>query len=135
MTLPGGPPPIRALVTFDQGQGGAITSVEAFVLAVMTAILVAIAVPSYVTIRDRGSDSTARTQLRQAGEAAEEYRADHGSYAGMTPSALGREDSRLAAVGLPGDVGGKGTYCLETTVRGRTWHLVAPAGDLRRGAC
>ena len=75
-------------MTFDHGQGGAITSVEAFVLAVMTAILVAIAVPSYVTIRDRDSDSTARAQLRQAGEAAEEYRADHGSYAGMTPAAL-----------------------------------------------
>ena len=71
MTPPGGTSPIRHLVTSDQGQGGAITSVEALVLAVMTAILVAIAVPSYVTVRDRDSDSTARTQLRQAGEAAE----------------------------------------------------------------
>ncbi len=122
-------------MNFDQGQGGAITSVEVFVLAVMTAILVAIAVPSYVTIRDRGSDSTARTQLRQAGDAAEEYRADHGSYAGMTPSALGREDSRLAAADYRVMSVDKGTYCLETTVRGRTWHLLAPAGDLRRGAC
>jgi Tfp pilus assembly protein PilE len=123
------------LVTFDQGQGGAITSVEVFVLAVMTAILVAIAVPSYVTIRDRDSDSTARTQLRQAGEAAEEYRADHGSYAGMTSSALGREDSRLTAADYRVLPLGKETYCLETTVHGRTWHLVAPAGDLRRGGC
>jgi Tfp pilus assembly protein PilE len=122
-------------VTFDQGQGGAITSVEVFVLAVMTAILMAIAVPSYLTIRDRDSDSTARTQLRQAGEAAEEYHADHGSYTGMTPAALGRQDVRLAASDYRVMSVEKGAYCLETTVHGRTWHLVAPAGDLRRGRC
>ena len=40
----------------SKGQGGAITSVEAFVLTVMTAILIAIAAPSYITIRDRDSD-------------------------------------------------------------------------------
>lgn len=122
-------------MTFDHGQGGAITSVEVFVLAVMTAILVAIAVPSYLTIRDRDSDSTARTQLRRAGEAAEEHRADHGSYAGLSPLSLRRQDSRLAASDYRVMSVAKGTYCLETTVRGRTWHLVAPAGDLRRGGC
>jgi Tfp pilus assembly protein PilE len=122
-------------VTFDRGQGGTITSIEAFVVAVMTAILVAITVPSFLTIRDRDSDSAARTQLRQAGEAAEEYRADHGSYARMAPASLGRQDSRLAASDYRVTSVGKRTYCLETTVRGRTWHLVAPAGDVRRGSC
>jgi type IV pilus assembly protein PilA len=122
-------------VTFDHGQGGAITSIEAFVLVLMTAILVAIAVPSYLTIRDRDSDSTARTHLRQAGEAAEEYRTGHGSYARMTPASLRRQDSRLAASDYRVTSVGKRTYCLETTVRGRTWHLVAPAGDVRRGSC
>lgn len=121
-------------MSLDQGRGGAITSVEAFVLAVMTAILVAIAVPSYVTIRNRDSDSAARAQLRQAGDAADVYRAEHGSYAGMTPAALRRQDPRLSASNYRVSVG-RGTYCLETTVRGRTWHLVAPAGDLRRGGC
>jgi hypothetical protein len=57
-------------VTFNGGQGGAITSVEAFVLAIMTAIIVAIAVPSYITLQQRSSDSTARDQLREAAETA-----------------------------------------------------------------
>jgi len=122
-------------VTFDHGQGGAITSVEAFVLAVMTAILVAIAVPSYITIRDRESDSTARAQLRQVGEAAETYRSDTGSYVGLSPAALGRFDSELGTSGYRVKSVRAKTYCLEATVRGRTWHLVAPAGDLRRGGC
>jgi Tfp pilus assembly protein PilE len=122
-------------VTFDHDQGGAITSIEAFVLVLMTAILVAIAVPSYLTTRDRDSDSTARTHLRHAGEAAEEYRADHGPYGGMTSAALGRQTSELAPSRYRVMTVGNGTYCLETTVRGRTWHLVAPAGDVRRGSC
>jgi Tfp pilus assembly protein PilE len=122
-------------VTFDHGQRGAITSVEVFVLAVMTAILVAIGAPSYLTIRDRDSDSEARAHLRQAGDAADAYRVDHGSYAGMTPAALDRQDSRLAASDYQVTSLGRKTYCLETTVRGRTWRLVGPAGDLRRGSC
>ena len=58
-------------MTFDDGQGGAITSVEAFVLAIMAAILVAIAVPSYITLQQRSSDSSARAELREAAEAQE----------------------------------------------------------------
>jgi Tfp pilus assembly protein PilE len=112
-----------------------ITSVEAFVLAVMTAILVAIAVPSYVTMRDRDSDSAARAHLRRAGEAAETYRADHGSYVGLSPAALGRLDAELGASGYRVPSVSAKTYCMETTVRGRTWHLVAPAGVSRRGGC
>jgi len=112
-----------------------ITSVEAFVLAVMTAILVAIAVPSYITVRDRDSDTAARAQLRQAGEAAEGYRSDNGSYIGMSPAALGRVDAELKTSGYRVKSVREKTYCLETTVRGRTWHFVAPAGALRRGGC
>jgi Tfp pilus assembly protein PilE len=118
-----------------KGQGGAITSVEALVLAVMTAILVAITVPSYVAIRDRGNDSSARAQLRQAGEAAEDYRADRGSYAGMSPATLSLHDSELDASDYRLGSVSQHTYCLETTVGGRTWRLLAPAGELRRGGC
>ena len=112
-----------------------ITSVEAFALALMTAIVVAIAVPSYITVRDRDSDSAARAQLRQAGEAAETYRADNGSYVGMSPAALGRVDAELGTSTYRVKTVSKKVYCLETTVYGRTWHFIAPAGDLRRGSC
>ena len=119
----------------SEGKGGVITSVEAFVLVVMTAILVAIAVPSYAAIRDRGNDSNARAQLRQAGDAAEAYRADRGSYAGLSPASLVLHDSELDASDYRLGSVSERTYCLETTVGGRRWHLVAPAGDLRRGGC
>jgi Tfp pilus assembly protein PilE len=112
-----------------------ITSVEAFVLAVMTAIVVAIVVPSYVTMRNRDSDSAARAQLRQAGEAAEAYRADNGSYIGLSPAALGKVDTELEASSYLVRSVREKTYCLEATVRGRTWHILAPARELRRGGC
>ncbi len=82
-----------------------ITTVEAFVLAVMTAIVVAIAIPSYLTIRDRDSDSAARSQLREAGEAAETYRADTGSYARHVARRSGPRRRRARDDGLPREVG------------------------------
>jgi hypothetical protein len=90
----------------SEGHGGAITSVEAFVLAVMAVILVAIAVPSYVTIRDRQNDAAARDELREAVQT----RADRGS-AARRPS------------------------CLQRTVGGRTWHVTLPEQSIERGAC
>ena len=124
-----------ALVSFERGEGGTIRSVEAFVLVVMAAILVAIVVPSYITMRNRDSDSSARAQLRQAGDAAEAYRAEHGSYAGLSLAALGRFDVKLDTSGYTVRSVGAMTYCLEKTVRGRTWHLGAPSGELHRGGC
>lgn len=95
-----------------RAQGGAITSVEAFVLGVVTAILVAIAIPSYLTMRDRASDSSARAQLREAAEQLDARRAERGS-ASVNSS----------------------TACLQRTVGGRTWHLTFPDRTARRGSC
>ena len=67
--------------------------------------------------------------------AAETYRADNGSYTGMSPAALGKVDSELEISGYRVKSVREKTYCLETTVRGRTWHVVAPAGELHRGGC
>ena len=104
-------------------------------LAVMAAILVAIVVPSYITMRNRDSDAAARGQLRQAGEAADAYRAEHGSYAGLSTAALGRLDEELGTSGYQVRSVSAKTYCFEKTAGGRTWHLAAPSGELQRGRC
>jgi Tfp pilus assembly protein PilE len=97
-------------VTLNRGQGGAITPVEAFVLAVMAAILIAIVVPSYVTMQNRSSDASARAQLQDAADAL---------------------DARLEERGTAEP----GTRCLEKTVGGRTWRLTFPERSLQRGSC
>ena len=104
-------------------------------LGVMAAIIVVIAIPSYVAMRDRSNDSTARAHLRQAGDAAEAYRADRGSYAGMSSAALHRIDPSLHASSYRLDTLSKGNFCVESSVGGRTWHLAAPAQDIARGDC
>jgi hypothetical protein len=73
--------------------------------------------------------------LRQAGEAAEAYRAERGSYSGLSPASLVLQDSELDASDYRLASVGERAYCVATTVGGRTWHLVAPAGDIRRGGC
>ena len=67
--------------------------------------------------------------VTQGADAAEAYRSDHGSYAGMNPAALRRYDASLDAssyrlVGL-----GPSGYCIQANSGGRTWHLGNPAGQ------
>ena len=119
----------------ERGEGGAITSIEVLVLGVMAAIVVAIAIPSYAAMRDRSSDSTARAHLRQAGDAAEAYRAERGSYAGMSGAALARIDPSLHASSYRLETVSKASFCVESSVGGRTWHLAAPAQDVGSGDC
>lgn len=139
MSLRGGsgadPATVTSVNPFDRARGGAITSTEALVLAVMAAILVAITIPSYVAMRNRSNDSTARAHLRQAEDAAEAYRAERGSYVGMSSAALARFDPELRESAHRLEAAGKDGYCVESTVGGRTWYLTAPTRDLARGSC
>ncbi len=104
-------------------------------LGVMAAILVAIAIPSYAAMRDRSNDSTARAQVRQAGVAADAYRAERGSYAGMSSAGLARLDPSLRASSYRLETVSTASYCVESSIGGRTWHLAAPAQDVGRGGC
>lgn len=104
-------------------------------LAVMAAIVVAIAIPSWTAMQQRSHDSNARALVTQGADAAEAYRSDHGSYTGLNPAALRRYDPSLDAssyrlVGL-----GPAGYCIQANSGGRTWHLENPAGQVTRGNC
>jgi Tfp pilus assembly protein PilE len=104
-------------------------------LAAMATVVVAIAVPSWTTMRARSNDADARAVLTRAGEAADAYRAERGSYAGLTPAALRRYDPSLDPTGYRVvGLGPKGT-CIQSDAGGRTWHLDSPAGELARGGC
>jgi len=105
------------------------------VLGMMVAILVAIAIPSYVAMRDRSNDSTARAHVRQAGDAVEAYRAERGSYAGMSSAALARFDPSLRESSYRLEISGRAGYCVQSSIGGRTWRLEGPAGEISRGDC
>jgi type IV pilus assembly protein PilA len=60
------------------------TLIELLVVMIILAILTAIAIPSYLSFRDRANKSAAGADLRSAIPSVEAFFSDHGTYAGMT---------------------------------------------------
>jgi prepilin-type N-terminal cleavage/methylation domain-containing protein len=64
------------------------TLIELLVVMIILAILTAIAIPSYLSFRDRANKSAAGADLRAAIPSVEAYFSDTGAYTGMTATAL-----------------------------------------------
>ena len=64
------------------------TLIELLVVVIIIGILLAIAIPSYLTFKDRANKAAAQANVRSAIPAVEAYAADNGGYAGMTLAAL-----------------------------------------------
>src|ERR671930_2438113 len=77
---------IRQRLDGNTEQG--FTLIELLVVIIIIGILLAIAVPSYLSFRDRASNNAAKANLLAALPSAEAYYADNGTYVGMTPAAL-----------------------------------------------
>jgi Tfp pilus assembly protein PilE len=128
-------PSVAAYGSSGRSEDGSITPVEAFVLGVMAAIVVAVGIPSYLQTRDRSNDSAARAHVRQAAAAVEKLRANGGTLTGVTPAALQRVDSELEPGSYRLSLREGGRYCVEASVGGRAWHLPGPDGAPTRGVC
>src|SRR6476659_4550317 len=79
------------------------TLIELLVVIVIIGILLAIAVPSYLSFRDRANQTAAMSDVRAAIPAAESYFADFGNYKfdhlqGEDPAAAGTAGSAKAAL-------------------------------------
>jgi type II secretory pathway pseudopilin PulG len=108
--------------------------VELLVVLVIMAILLAVAVGFQIGARDRASDATARANIRAAIPAIEAYRADHGSYVGMTEAGLKNQYSPgvagIVVVSTAAD-----EYCVRATEGGSTWFKLGPDGQVTQTAC
>jgi len=110
------------------------TLVELLVVLVVMAILLAVAVGFQVGARERASDATAKANIRSAAPAIEAYRADNGTYVGMTDSGLKSQYSP----GVQGIVvvsTGANVYCVRATEGGRSWFKLGPDGPITLTAC
>jgi type IV pilus assembly protein PilA len=119
------------------------TLIELLIVLVIIGILLAIAVPSYLGFKDRANNTAAQANVRAAVPAVEAYYADVGSYAGMSLTTGTAPDTG----GLQGiDAGVKldalnaanqtaTSYCISSTVGGKTWSKTGPGAAIATGAC
>lgn len=109
------------------------TLIELLVVIIIIGILLAIAVPSYLSFRDRASDSAAKANVRAGLPAVEAFFADYGTYSGMTIASLKAYDAGFVAT--LGPTLTATTYCIQSVVGGKTWKVAGPGGTMSNAAC
>ena len=128
------------------------TLIELLVVIIIIGILLAIAVPSYLSFRDRATDSANKANLRAAIPAVEAYAADNNGvaadpavpgsgdsdgvaattgYAGMTADELREIDAGLASDIVVGGTVDADSYCIQS---GSSTHtFIYSVGDGKAG--
>ena len=89
------------------------TLIELLVVIIILGILLAIAIPSYLSFRGRAEDSAAKANLRSLIPSVESYYADNGTYASMSVANLkSTYDQSLDASVYTVVSAGSTTYCV-----------------------
>jgi type IV pilus assembly protein PilA len=112
------------------------TLIELLVVIIILGILLAIAIPSYLSFRTRANKSAAQANVRAAVPGMEAYNADHATgYVGVNLGKLqGSYDAGIKNVTVRAAT--QGGYCVENTSPGTvTYHKSGPSGDIKSGSC
>ena len=118
------------------GEEGGFTLIELLVVIVILGILLAIAVPSYLSFRGRANVSAAKANVRAAVPGMEAFNADHATgYAGVTLTKL--QQSYDAGIKNVKIVRANSTsYCIQNTSPGTvSYHKGGPSSDIVAGVC
>ena len=113
------------------------TLIELLVVIIILGILLAIAIPSYLSFRSRANKSAAQANIRAAVPAIEAYAADNTQtdYLGATLAKLKAIDAGVKNVTVKVNAAGTG-YCLQnTSPAGVTYHKSGPGGDIVVNGC
>jgi prepilin-type N-terminal cleavage/methylation domain-containing protein len=125
----------RFRVTHGVASGSGMTLVELVVVLAIMAVLMTIAIGSYLGARQKAEERTAQANVRAILPAISAYHSDHGTYETMTFAALQSYDQSLdPSTYSLGDLTDS-DFCVHSTQGGETWHKAGPDADIVTGAC
>jgi Tfp pilus assembly protein PilE len=114
------------------------TRVEFLIVLIIVVILLLIAVPTYLSFKERASSAAARANLSLAvADINAYYLLSSGSYVGLDLHWLQGYDPSVK-LNDPGATPSKQTattYCVSSTVGGKTWYKAGPAAPITTTAC
>ena len=111
------------------------TLIELLVVIIIIGILLAIAIPSYLSFRSRANKSAAQANVRAAVPAVEAYYADNNNHAALSLSILQASDVQgVMNVTITGTAAAT-FYCLPSTVGSEDWYKSGPGDDIAKSRC